>query len=281
MFGKHYRHRSTQSVVAEMAQYNPKESMIFFYDDNFAANPRKTKELLREMIRLRLGFQWSTQVRSDVARDPEMLDLMAEAGCSTVFVGFESVDPRALKEMKKNQTVEDIRTAIREIRARRINVHGMFVFGFDTDTVESARATIDFALAEKIESAQFMILTPLPGSDFYTQMKAEGRIIDTNWETFDAHHVKFIPRGFTPGSCSACRSRRIRASTRPCPSLRASCGDAFRASSWASTRARSTGAGRGKKRATCGCSGSCGRLLSPSEPSRPAQSAAPRTLVYH
>jgi radical SAM superfamily enzyme YgiQ (UPF0313 family) len=198
MFGKHYRHRSTQSVVAEMSQYDPKQSMIFFYDDNFTANPRKTKELLREMIRLNMGFQWSTQVRSDVARDPEMLDLMARAGCTTVFVGFESVDPVALKEMKKSQTVEEIRHAIREIRSRRINVHGMFVFGFDSDTIASARATIDFALAEKIESAQFMILTPLPGSDFYMQMKAEGRIIDNNWETYDAHHVKFIPRGFTP-----------------------------------------------------------------------------------
>ena len=54
-----------------------KTSVLFFYDDNFAANPRKTKELLREMIRLQLGFRWSTQVRSDIARDPEMLDLMA------------------------------------------------------------------------------------------------------------------------------------------------------------------------------------------------------------
>ena len=93
MFGRGYRHRSTANIIAELSKYDPKSSMLFFYDDNFAANPRKTKELLREMIRLRLGFRWSTQVRSDIARDPEMLDLMAEAGCGQLYIGFESVDP--------------------------------------------------------------------------------------------------------------------------------------------------------------------------------------------
>jgi radical SAM superfamily enzyme YgiQ (UPF0313 family) len=198
MFGRRYRHRSTASVIAELSRYDSRENTIFFYDDNFAANPRKTKELLREMIRLRLGFRWSTQVRSDVARDPELLDLMAEAGCSTLFIGFESVDPEALREMKKSQTVDEIRYAVRQIRSRGIHVHGMFVFGFDSDTPRSTRATVDFALAEKIDSAQFLLLTPLPGSSFYEKMSTEGRLLDTAWETYDAHHVKFLPAGFTP-----------------------------------------------------------------------------------
>jgi radical SAM superfamily enzyme YgiQ (UPF0313 family) len=198
MFGHRYRYRSTANIIAEISRYDPKNSLIFFYDDNFAANPRRTKELLREMIRLRLGFKWSTQVRSDIAKDSELLDLMAEAGCATLFIGFESVDPVALKEMKKNQSVEEIRRAIREIRKRKIHVHGMFVFGFDSDTIESTRATVRFALEEKVDSTQFLILTPLPGSGFYTRMLAEGRIIDTQWDTYDAHHVKFMPRGLSP-----------------------------------------------------------------------------------
>jgi radical SAM superfamily enzyme YgiQ (UPF0313 family) len=198
MFGRGYRHRSTASVIAELSKYDPKTNVIFFYDDNFAANPRKTKELLREMIRLQLGFSWSTQVRSDIARDPEMLDLMAQAGCGQLYIGFESVDPAALKEMKKNQTVDEIRHAVREIRRRKIHLHGMFVFGFDSDTPATTRATVSFALKERIDSAQFLILTPLPGSGFYQKMIAEGRIIDTAWDTYDAHHVKFLPRGFSP-----------------------------------------------------------------------------------
>ncbi|HUI71815.1 MAG TPA: radical SAM protein, partial [Spirochaetia bacterium] len=198
MFGRRYRHRSTENIIAELSQYDPSQHVIFFYDDNFAANPRKTKELLREMIRCKLGFEWSTQVRSDIAKDREMLDLMVQAGCTSLYIGFESVDPRALQEMKKSQSVEDIRFAIREIRKRKIHVHGMFVFGFDSDTPDSAKATVDFAIAEKIDSTQFMILTPLPGSGFYARMLAEGRLLDTDWDTFDAHHVKFVPRGFTP-----------------------------------------------------------------------------------
>ncbi len=198
MFGRRYRFRSTASVIAELAQYDPQQSILFIYDDNFAANPKRSKELLREMIRLRLGFQWSTQVRSDIARDPELLDLMAQAGCNTLYIGFESVDPAALQEMNKRQTVEEIRSAIREIHKRKIHVHGMFVFGFDSDTPATTRATIDFALAEKIETAQFLVLTPLPGSSFYTQMLAEGRLIDKSWDNYDAHHVTFAPRGFTP-----------------------------------------------------------------------------------
>jgi radical SAM superfamily enzyme YgiQ (UPF0313 family) len=100
--------------------------------------------------------------------------------------------------MKKSQTAEEIRSAIRAIRRAKISIHGMFVFGFDTDTPQSTRATVRFAVRERIDSAQFLVLTPLPGSDFYQKMRDEGRILDTTWDTYDAHHVKFRPVGFTP-----------------------------------------------------------------------------------
>ncbi len=198
MFGRRYRYRSTQNILSELSQYDPKRHYIFFYDDNFAANPRRTKELLREMIARNLGFTWSTQVRADVARDPEMLDLFAKAGCTTLYIGFESVDPESLKEMKKGQTTEEIGAAIAAIRARKIHIHGMFVFGFDSDTPQKARATIKFAIKEKIDSAQFLILTPLPGTPTYFKLTDEQRILDRAWDTYDAHHVKFQPIGFSP-----------------------------------------------------------------------------------
>jgi radical SAM superfamily enzyme YgiQ (UPF0313 family) len=198
MFGKRYRHRSTQSVIDEMSRYDPRKHFIFFYDDNFTASRSKAKELLHAMIDRKLGFSWSTQVRADVARDPELLDLMREAGCNALYIGFESVDPETLVQMKKGQTQDEIRFAIREIRKRRIHIHGMFVFGFDSDTPEKARATVSFAIKEKIDSAQFMILTPLPGSDTYNALKEQGRIRDLSWDTYDAHHVKFQPARFSP-----------------------------------------------------------------------------------
>jgi len=198
MFGRHYRHRSTENVLSELLRYDPARHDIFFYDDNFAADPHSTKTLLREMVRQRLGFRWSAQVRTDVARDPEMLDLFAQAGCVALYVGFESVDPNALLEMRKKQTVEDIRRSIGEMRKRKIHIHGMFVFGFDSDTPSTTRATVTFALKEKIDTAQFLILTPLPGSSLFSRLQAEKRLLDNEWDMYDGHHVKFIPRGFSP-----------------------------------------------------------------------------------
>jgi radical SAM superfamily enzyme YgiQ (UPF0313 family) len=196
MFGKRYRFRSTASVLAELEQYRPHQH-LFFYDDNFAANSRRTRELLRAMIERDARLHWSTQVRADIAHDPELLDLMARAGCSTVFIGFESVDPRALAEMRKGQSVEQMRHAVRELRRRGIHVHGMFVFGFDADTSETVKATVDFAIRERIDSAQFLLLTPLPGSELFKRFVAEGRLNERDWDDYDAHHVTFRPRGFT------------------------------------------------------------------------------------
>lgn len=198
MFGKKFRFRSVASIIEEMKQYSPKKHVLFFYDDNFSANKKRTKHLLREMLAHKKefggNFRWSTQVRVDIAKDPELLDLMKKAGCVTVYIGIESVNPESLKEMKKAQSVKDIEWGIKEIRKRRIHIHGMFVFGFDSDTKATTQATVDFAIKSKIETAQFLILTPLPGTVFYREVLAENRFIDTKWEEFDTHHVKFIPK---------------------------------------------------------------------------------------
>jgi radical SAM superfamily enzyme YgiQ (UPF0313 family) len=196
MFGRRYRYRSTENVLAELSRYNARRHYLFFYDDNFASNPGRTKELLNRMIERGLGFNWMTQVRSDVARDPELLELMRKAGCQVLFIGFESVHPAALKEMHKSQTPQEIATAIREIRKRGIHIHGMFVLGFDADTPETTRSTVDFALRKRIDTCQFMILTPLPGTSLFESMKRENRLVNYDWETFDGHHVNFLPRRF-------------------------------------------------------------------------------------
>ena len=80
MFGRHYGRRSTQSVIEELSHYDPAQRSPFFYDDNFAVNRELTKQLLREMIAQEFGFKWTTQVRADIAKDSELLDLMVEAG---------------------------------------------------------------------------------------------------------------------------------------------------------------------------------------------------------
>jgi radical SAM superfamily enzyme YgiQ (UPF0313 family) len=193
MFGKQYRFRSTQNIIEELHRYNDKKTIIFFYDDNFAANPKRTKELMHAMIKENFKFKWTTQVRADVAKDLEMVRLMKKAGCHTLYIGFESVNPKSLREMKKKQTVEEITRAIKVLRSHKIHIHGMFVYGFDEDDWKTVKKTVRFAKKTKLTSSQFLILTPLPGSKFFNKVVEQGRILLTDWALYDAHHAVFKP----------------------------------------------------------------------------------------
>ncbi len=198
MFGKNYRYRSTAHIMGELRQYDQPGNFIFFYDDNFTANRRRARDLLEAMIAEGFRFQWSTQVRVDVAKDIELVRLMKKAGCHTVFIGFESVNPESLKEMKKKQTIGEIESAIKVLKENKIHIHGMFVHGFDEDSWASVEETVAFAKRVQLTSYQFMILTPLPGSDFYRKMYEAGRILTTDWSLYDTHHVVFKPKNFSP-----------------------------------------------------------------------------------
>jgi radical SAM superfamily enzyme YgiQ (UPF0313 family) len=193
MFGRQYRFRSTQNIIEELRLYNDKKTLIFFYDDNFAANPKHTKELLHAMIKENFKFQWTTQVRADVAKDLELVKLMQRAGCHTLYIGFESVNPKSLREMRKKQTVEEITRAIKVLRRHKIHIHGMFVYGFDEDDWTTVKKTVRFAKKTKLTSSQFLILTPLPGSEFFNKVVEQGRILLTDWALYDAHHAVFKP----------------------------------------------------------------------------------------
>lgn len=194
MFGKAYRFRSTQNIIEELRLYDDKRNVLFFCDDNFGLNPRRARALLNAMIAENFRFKWSTQVRADIVRDEELVQLMRKAGCRTVYVGFESVNPDSLKAMKKAQTVEEITQAIRILHRHRLHIHGMFVYGFDEDDWKTIKKTVTFARRAKLNSTQFLILTPLPGSRLFSQMQLEKRILFKDWGLYDAHHVVFRPR---------------------------------------------------------------------------------------
>jgi radical SAM superfamily enzyme YgiQ (UPF0313 family) len=197
VFGRRYRHRKTESILEELKQYQGKN--IFFCDDNFAANPKLTKDLLRGMIREGIKLKrWGAQLRVDASRDDELLALMRQSGCGIVYIGFESINPDTLKGYKKQQTVEEIEVAIRRFHDHGIRIHGMFVFGADTDTVESIRETADFALQNRIDSIQFMTLTPFPNTPFYDELNKEERILTRDWSLYDGHHTVFLPALISP-----------------------------------------------------------------------------------
>jgi anaerobic magnesium-protoporphyrin IX monomethyl ester cyclase len=197
MFGRKYRYRETEALLEELKQYRGKQ--VFFVDDNFAANPRRTKELLREMIRQDIKpSRWCTQVRTDAARDDELLQLMYDSNCRMVFVGMESVNPETLKSYNKKQDVEDIEYCIERFHKLGIMVHGMFVFGADEDSLQTIEETLDFALKNRIDTVQFLILTPLPGTKTFFDLEQDGRLLTRDWNLYDAHHVVFQPQQMSP-----------------------------------------------------------------------------------
>ena len=90
MFGRKYRYRSPEHIMAEIEAKHPRS--IFFYDDNFAADKRRLKTLLRMMIASGRKIPWSAQVRTDVALDTELLELMRDSGCDRLALGLEPIE---------------------------------------------------------------------------------------------------------------------------------------------------------------------------------------------
>lgn len=200
MFGHKYRFRSKELILKELARNKDLGGKwVFFYDDNFCADRKRTKELLRMMIAEEITPHWTAQVRVEIAKDSELIELMRRSGCHTVYIGLESINPQTLAAYNKKQSVEDIEACIRILHKNRIRIHGMFVFGSDSDTVHTMRETAAFAKKNDLESVQFLILTPLPGTQCYRDLEREGRIISKDWSLYDAHHVVFEPRLMTYG----------------------------------------------------------------------------------
>jgi radical SAM superfamily enzyme YgiQ (UPF0313 family) len=201
MFGRRVRVVDPAEVVRHIQRVKPRK--LFFYDDNFFISKRRGKELLDLMIKAKLDVPFFAQIRVDSickngVVDKETLDMLWNAGCRIVYLGLESVNPATLKEYHKESSVDDMAGGLEALAKRGIRTHGMFVFGADSDTFDSLSKTADFAADNGLSTAQFLCLTPLPGTRQTAQFEAEGRIFTKNWSLYDGHHVVFWPKQMTP-----------------------------------------------------------------------------------
>lgn len=205
MFGRGIRTRDLDDVFAELSAI-PAGKEVFFYDDNLVVSRTRTKALLKGMIDRDLNLLWSAQVRADAIYkdkksgewDTELLELMRDSQCTFVYIGFESVNPAALEEYHKGQTVDQLTDCIKAFHQYGIKIHGMFVLGCDADTKETIDATVDFAIQQGIDTVQFLTITPFPGTEFYEEVKAADRIITDDWSLYDGHHAVIEPANMTP-----------------------------------------------------------------------------------
>lgn len=201
MFGRKYRFKSVEAALKELRYAASVSSATkFIVDDNFTADKMRTREILKGMIAEGIKTRWSAQVRTDVAVDAELLRLMADSGCHTLHIGFESINPATLEAYNKKQSREDIITCIRTVRDHGIHIHGMFVLGADTDDAGTIQDTADFAVKLGIDTVQFMILTPFPGTPFFQDLMKSGRLLHTDWSKYEIQHVVFRPQLLSPSA---------------------------------------------------------------------------------
>ena len=192
--GRKMRERSPKSI-AELLRRNYREhgvSFYFFTDDNFARK-KLWRQTFEEIIKLRKeGIKISFMMQVDLARKPkDFVRLSAEAGCTQVFIGMESVNPQNLKAEGKGQNhVEAYRETINEWHDAGIVVHTGYIIGLPFDTKEQVPQDIRY-LMDVIgpDQASFFMLTPLPGSHDHREMKKRGEWMDPDFNKRDSFHA--------------------------------------------------------------------------------------------
>jgi len=137
-------------------------------------------------------------VSVDVGLHDDVLDLMAETGCKSLFIGFESINDHNLAGCNKRQNqVAEYTATIKKIHDRGMMVNASLVFGFDWDGPGVFKHTLEWLAANKVETMTAHILTPYPGTRFYAQLLKEGRITDFNLDHYNTSRAVFRPRGMT------------------------------------------------------------------------------------
>jgi radical SAM superfamily enzyme YgiQ (UPF0313 family) len=193
-FGDSIRFRTNESVVNELlllkarARTEKGQIAVFFIDDNFAINVKRTKSLLRDVIAAGAQVHWVAQISANLLRDEELVDLIAASGGKWVFIGMESIDPANLKDVNKGFNKPGEYAAVLERLARR-NVYAItsFIFGMDNDTVGVAERTLQQVRTWPPGLPIFGLLTPLPATPLYKRLETAGRL------TRPKHWKEFIP----------------------------------------------------------------------------------------
>jgi radical SAM superfamily enzyme YgiQ (UPF0313 family) len=190
-----YLVRDVEQIAEEFAADD--QPYAVFVDNNLGSRPdylRSLCQALRPLDKI-----WSAAVSIDVTDDPTLVHEMALAGCTGVFVGFESLaNDNIVEAGKKSPRPEDYARRVQLLHDCGIQVNGSFVLGFDHDRRDVFERTVEWCEANRLECATFHIMTPYPGTPLFRQIEAEDRLLHRNWNLYDTGHVVFRPRHMTP-----------------------------------------------------------------------------------
>lgn len=189
-----YRVRSAEDIGRQFLE--DRQVYAVFIDNNLGSRPEYLRQLCRALASLERI--WSAAVTIDVTDDPSLVREMALAGCTGVFIGFESLQDENLQNARKRTPrAEDYARRVQIFHDNGIQVNGSFVLGFDGDDPTVFERTARWIEANRLECATFHILTPYPGTPLFRQMEQEGRLLHREWERYDTAHVVFRPARMT------------------------------------------------------------------------------------
>ena len=190
-FGHTYRCRPVKEILKEIEPFNERK-LIAFVDDNIVGNPKFAKELFRALVPYKI--KWLAQASVTIARDDELLKLAAASGCIDLLIGFESLSPANLAAVgKRINVVDEYEDVIRKVHSHGIAIHGFFIFGLDEDDEDVFKRTVRFAQKMRLESAQFDLLTPYPGTALCESLDKAGRIVTKDWSQY-GYNLVFEPK---------------------------------------------------------------------------------------
>jgi radical SAM superfamily enzyme YgiQ (UPF0313 family) len=204
-FGDSIRFRSNESVVNELLKLKSLEKRqkgkiaVFFIDDNFAINPKRTKSLLREIIARDAQVPWVAQISMNLLRDEELVSLIAQSGGRWIFMGLESIEPDNLKSVAKDFNKPAEYASVLE-RLARHNLYAItsFIFGMDGDRPGIAERTLQQVRTWPPGLPVFGLLTPYPATPLYDRLAASGRLTrPKHWLDFQPFAMAHKPEGIS------------------------------------------------------------------------------------
>ena len=204
--GREMRVRSPELLVQTLRENyrTHRISFYFFTDDNFARNGC-WREIFCSLVKLRedehIPIHFMIQVDTQSHKIPEFISLAAQAGCTQVFIGMESINPKNLKAAGKMQNnVQDYKDLIAAWHNAKIATHVAYIFGFPFDTPESIREDVRRLQEElEVEQASFFMLTPIPGSRDHARMVEANEPMNPDLNNYDSFHETIRHPNFAPG----------------------------------------------------------------------------------
>jgi radical SAM superfamily enzyme YgiQ (UPF0313 family) len=186
-----YQCRTVQQVAGEFRE--GQQPYAVFVDNNLGSRPEYLRDLCRALRPL--GKIWSAAVSIDVTERPDVIREMARAGCTGVFIGFESLQADNIKDSRKRSPApEEYARRVSIFHDNGIQVNGSFVLGFDHDRPDVFERTVEWIESNRLACATFHILTPYPGTPLFARMEREGRLLHKDWALYDTGHAVFRPR---------------------------------------------------------------------------------------